>query len=91
MSHHNTYQVSENILFQKVGNEAVLLDMTSSKYFGLTPVASRIWELLVEGRPVQTATELIAQEHNVPTERVRQDVNAFLETLTSRGLLIQQQ
>jgi Coenzyme PQQ synthesis protein D (PqqD) len=87
MLHNSSYQSSENILSQKVGSETVLLDMRSSKYFGLTPVASRIWELVVAGHPTDAASEIIAKEHNMPAEQVHQDVLVFIDTLASRGLL----
>lgn len=89
MSHTFNYKASENILSQKVGDETVLLDLSSSKYFGLTPVASRIWELVVAGQPSGAAAAIIADEHNMPVPQVHQDVVAFLDTLTSRGLLTQ--
>lgn len=89
MSKRITYKASESVLFQKLGEEAVLLDMESSKYFGLTRVAARIWELLMGGQTLVEIVSLIAQENNVAIERVRHDLLNFVDTLTSRGLLVQ--
>jgi hypothetical protein len=89
MSNNITYQPSENILSQKVGNEAVLLDLQSSKYFGLTSVAARVWDLLEAGKSVTSAAEIIAAEYRQPASNVLDDVVAFVESAASRGLLTQ--
>ena len=36
---------SPQILFQKLGNEAVILHLQSEEYFGLDEVGTRIWEV----------------------------------------------
>ena len=88
MTHSNTtYQPSENVLCQKVGDEAVLLDLDSSKYFGLSAVAARIWELLAAGQSVGAAADTIAAEYREPVSRVLDDVITFVDTAASRGLL----
>ncbi|HYP09818.1 MAG TPA: PqqD family protein [Bryobacteraceae bacterium] len=89
MSHISYYQPSENILCQKVGDEAVLLDMQSSKYFGLSSVATRIWELLEDGQSVDSAAETVAAQYHQPAGQVLKDTLAFIETAASRGLLRQ--
>lgn len=84
------YKPTEDLLCQQVGAEAVLLDMRSSKYFGLSPVASRVWQLLADGESIASATEIIGAEYGQPLARVAADISAFVEATTSRGLLTQQ-
>jgi hypothetical protein len=83
-----SYQPSENLLCQKIGEEAVLLDMESSRYFGLTPVATRVWEMVSAGQPVAAAAEAIALEYGESQAKVLEDVAQFVETVSERGLLI---
>ena len=89
MSNTISYEPSENVLCQQVGHEAVLLDLDSSRYFGLTPVAARIWELLSAGQSVSSAADIVAAEYREPTSKVLDDVLAFVQLAASRGLLTQ--
>ena len=40
-------QISEQVVTRRVGDETVLLNLESGIYFGLDPVGSRFFELLV--------------------------------------------
>ena len=82
-----TYQPAETILCQKIGDEAVLLDMLTSRYFGLTPVATRVWDLVSAGESVRSAADVIAREYHEPAATVLDDVAKFIQAATDRGLL----
>ncbi|WP_150241595.1 lasso peptide biosynthesis PqqD family chaperone [Nocardiopsis quinghaiensis] len=66
---------------------AVLLDLSSGRFFGLNPTAAAIWRSLCQGRsPEDTATRL-AEDLGVPARRLLQDVRSLTEELRGRGLL----
>ena len=56
-------EISEDVLFQEVGGETVLLDLASEQYFGLDAVGTRIWQLLGEGADRE---EPVSQEPEQP-------------------------
>ena len=87
MLQNSNYQLPETVLSQKVGEETVLLDMSASKYFGLTKTASRVWELIDAGASAKTA-HTIATEFQVSVEQAHCDVTKFLASLVDRGLLV---
>ncbi len=70
---------------------AMLLDLSSGRFFGLNPTAAAIWRFLGQGiSPEDTATRL-AEELGVPVKRLLQDVRSLSAALCERGLLHEQE
>lgn len=68
----------------------VLMDLESGTYFGLNPVAVRIWQLLEE--TPQTLTEVrdqIVLEFDVSREIAERDLLALTSEMVERRLLVQ--
>lgn len=68
-------------------DEAVLLHVTSGKYFGLNEVGQFIWQRL--GTPVSVA-ELcgaVLEEYAIDGERCEKDVVSLLSILAEKGLV----
>ena len=87
LGHRDRLHVPETVQWCEVGGEAVLLDTTSGRYFGLNPVGARMWELLGQhGDPEQVVSQMIT-EFDVDEGRLRSDLEALVETLIARGLL----
>jgi len=42
--------IPDDVLFRELDGEAVLLNLKTGIYFGLNPVATRMWQLIVEQR-----------------------------------------
>jgi hypothetical protein len=53
---------ADDVLFQEVGSECVLLKLASESYFGLDPIGTRIWTLLRENTPLQRIHDVLLQE-----------------------------
>lgn len=79
---------SPDVLAQTVGDEAVLLDLASEKYFGLNPVGSRIWELLGTHSALEDVHRQLCNEFNAPPEEIETDLLALTGALVDAGLLI---
>ena len=47
--------VPEDVLFNDVGGEAVLLNLETGQYYGLDEVGTRMWSLLAECGQVEAA------------------------------------
>jgi hypothetical protein len=76
-----------DVLFQEVGEETVILSIESGNYFGLNPVASRIWSLFQEGRSMKEVIATTLVEFEVSEECLRADLQKFLGQLQSKGLI----
>ena len=71
----------------EVDGELVMLDIESGNYMGLSPVGTRIWELLEEPRSLATLTEALGAEYDVPSDVCRRETVAFLQQLAENGLV----
>jgi hypothetical protein len=83
-----TYRVSDDVIFRELDREAVLLDLSSGRYYGLNAVGTRLWTLLAGGADVEAIVEALAAEFDAETALITQDVRELLADLTERGLIV---
>lgn len=69
-----------------VDDQTVLLDISTSRYYDLNPVAARIWHLLEEPRNLDEICRLLEAEFDVDDRQCRQQVQGFLEDMLDKGL-----
>jgi Coenzyme PQQ synthesis protein D (PqqD) len=81
-------RLSPDVVFRDLEGEAVILDLASGRYFGLNAVGTRIWTLLDAGTPVDRIVSTIADEYDADPEQITRDVNALIDELSSRGLIV---
>lgn len=67
--------------------ETVLMSFDTGRYYGLEGTALSVWQLLETPRTLEDLVAALAESHDVPVERCRQDVAPFLEALTREGLV----
>lgn len=70
-----------------LGDDAAILNMKNSVYYGLDPVGARIWTLLREPRSIQQVCAAIVDEYDVEPQRCERDVLELLEKMRSEGLI----
>lgn len=66
----------------------MLLDIEQGVCFSLTPVASRIWQLLKVHCELEQIADTIAAEFRAPRNLVERDLSEFLDTLRQHRLLL---
>jgi hypothetical protein len=71
------------------GGRTVLLDVKRGRYYGLDPVAGRIWELLGEALTLEAIVDRLEEEYAAPRERLEADARAFVEVLRARKLIVE--
>jgi hypothetical protein len=79
---------STEVLFQTVGDEAVLLDLSSENYFGLDPVGTRVWSLLSDDASLQRAFDRLLEEFEVEPDRLEADLLGLVAKLADAGLIV---
>lgn len=82
-----TFNISEDVLFQEVSGETVLLDLASESYFGLDEVGTRVWALIKEGRAVGELADALLDEYEVDRVTLESDINELLTSLLEAGLI----
>ena len=79
--------VASDVLFRLVGNEAVLLNLKTELYLGLDPVGTEMWVVLTNTSSIEAAYDSLLQVFDVHPQRLRQDLNDFIEKLLAQGLI----
>ncbi len=87
----STISISPDVMIRKVGEESVLLDLKTERYLGLDDVSARFWDLLTSGGSSQSAYETLLTEFEVDPERLRNDLDDFVQELVQFGLVEQSQ
>jgi Coenzyme PQQ synthesis protein D (PqqD) len=85
----STISISPDVMVRKVGEESVLLDLKTERYLGLDEVSARFWDLLTSGGSIQSAYETLLAEFEVDPERLRNDLDDFVQELVQFGLVEQ--
>lgn len=78
---------SDQVMFQELDGEAVLLDLASEQYFGLDRVGTRIWHLLDEHDTLESVHAALCREYDAPPERIADDLRALVDRLAEAGLV----
>ena len=81
------FSIPPQVMSRLVGDETVLLDLSSGIYFGLDGVGKRIWETVAEGRNLAETATVITSEFEVDEAQAQADVIEFAKDLVERGLL----
>ena len=82
--------VPENVVFEVLDGEAVLLNLTAGVYFGLNPTGTRVWELLREHPTRDGIRRAMLEEFDVEPAALDRDLDELFGELLSRGLLIEE-
>lgn len=69
MNHATVLKRAQNVTFEVVAGEAILIDMNSGTYFSLDEVGTAFWEMLDGGRTLGQLAADIADKYNQRTER----------------------
>ena len=79
--------IAPDVLFRLVGEEAVLLNLTTELYLGLDLVGARMWTVLNGAPSIQAAYDALLEEYEVEPERLRHDLDELLGELLEQGLI----
>ncbi|KAF0242270.1 MAG: hypothetical protein FD180_3999 [Planctomycetota bacterium] len=79
--------VSPETLIRVVDGESVILNLKNESYYGLNDVGTAFWARLSTSPTIAAACELLAREFDAPPDRIRQDMQEFVEALAQRGLI----
>jgi hypothetical protein len=78
----------DDVVWREVGDELVVLELTSSVYLTLNGTAKILWEGLASGSTTDSLVELLTDDYEVSAEQARADTESFLSDLTERNLLL---
>jgi len=79
--------VNDDVLFQELQGEAVLLNLKSGVYFGLDPVGTRIWKLFAEHEVLSEVAQAVVAEYDVAEDRCSEDLLKLVDDLEKQELV----
>jgi hypothetical protein len=68
-------------------DEAVVLNLETETYYGLSPTAHRMWNALKSAPDVETAFAHLSDQFDVDADRLRSDLETLIDDLVDHGLL----
>jgi hypothetical protein len=74
----------------RISNELVIMDIGKGKYFSLTHVATRIWELLEKPLTPDELCVRLQEEYDVDPGRCRTEVEKYLGDMLNLGLVLEE-
>ena len=88
MSLSDVVKIPSQVMARQVGNESVILDLSSGTYYGLDPVGARMWQLMTEGQTLAQVCESMLAEYEVTREDIERDVLTLVQTLVDKQLVV---
>jgi hypothetical protein len=79
-------RIHPRVAWQMVGEEAVLLDLSTGRAIGLNATGSFLWPRL-EACPASDLAAALAAEFDVDRTQAQQDVDRFVALLGEKGFI----
>jgi hypothetical protein len=83
----SSIRVSDDVLFEDLHGEGVLLNLKTGVYLGLDPVGTRVWQLLEKRDLVSDILDTMLLEYDVDRQRCTEDLLALMSDLEKHGLV----
>jgi len=77
----------EKVVLRMVGNETVLLNTDTGRYFALNDVGTQVWARLMSEASVQAACDALCREFDADLREIEMDVDQLLARLDAEGLV----
>jgi hypothetical protein len=81
-------QRKDNLLFNHIDGEVVMLSVENSEYYGMDKVGSRIWELLEHPIVFKDLVIKLMDEYNVSEQQCYHETLDFINKLCDKNMVI---
>lgn len=78
---------STEVSARRIGDETIVLHLTASRYYSITGIGSRLFQLLADEHTADELVNVIVDEYDIDATTARRDVDAFLGKLRDARLL----
>jgi hypothetical protein len=80
-------RVSDDVMSERFGDEVVLLNLKTNRFFSLNRTGARLWELLVSGERLGAIEEQLRREFEVDPAELAADVQRMLASMQDEQLV----
>jgi len=88
LSVHSIVVASRDQVSCPLGDEAAILNLSNTIYYGLNPVGTRVWSLLQQPRTIGELRDTLVDEYVVEAERCERDLLELLTKMSAEGLIL---
>jgi hypothetical protein len=78
---------SEEVVWREVGDEVVVLHMTTATYLTINGSGRALWNRLAEGATPEDLVQALIERYGIEPDEARADVQSFLDSLAASTLL----
>ena len=79
---------SDSVLFRKLDEESVLLNLDNEMYYGLDKVGTSMWLALESSDSISLAHSQLLAEYDVDSDQLQSDLIELIENLLEHKLII---
>jgi len=83
----STVRIKDDILFNDLQGEIVILSPKDGVYFGLDPVGTRAWQLIQHHGRLGAVKDAMLKEYEVSAERLWEDLQDLITRMVDSGLV----
>ena len=87
MNLNDKLEIPEQVMAREVGDELVILDLGSGRYFGLDALGARWWQLIGSGKNLAESIDVLAAEYEVGRPQLEADLLELADALAAQNLL----
>lgn len=80
-------KLTEKVVLQKIGDEAVILNLDTQEYYALNPSGLFILDKLINSDTYEQALALIIDYYDATPTELQQDINVLIDDLSQQGLI----
>ena len=77
----------EEILSSDMDGETVMMSVENSEYYSLSPVGTRIWEIVEKEISYKDLISQLMSEYNIDIDTCKSDTEEFINELINKGLV----
>jgi hypothetical protein len=89
MTLNSCIKIQDDVLFQELQGEAVLLNLKTGVYLGLNPIGTRIWQLLQQDGSLSKTVDVLLEEYDVGRDQLTRDLLDLVAQMGQQGLLVE--
>jgi len=83
------YSRNDKIIHGELDNNQIMVNMEMGKYFGLNPVAKRIWDIVDRPKRLDEIIDTLMDEYDVQRDICTTEVNSFLKKAIESGVIVE--
>lgn len=81
------YTVNPDVIHRKLGEETVVINLSTDKIYNLNLTGSRFWELFVSGITIKEVEATLLDEFNISEIDLEKEISELLNSLLQEGLI----